>query len=162
MSGGPGDGTEIWVLICERNHRCIAAARHHTQTPSGCLSPPEGEDLTPAQLRELREDAAWLYIKKKMLKMKCIIKILFLQTCCFGTFLNACRQCRQDDDSNADNSASTGVNSFDPQIWIFNKCTTIQRLATSPWLYLLYVFMFKDSCLYFLFLVYVVCPGLLL
>lgn len=47
MSREPGDGTEIWVLICERNHRCIAAARHHTQTPSGCLSA-EGEDLTPA------------------------------------------------------------------------------------------------------------------
>lgn len=31
-AGEPGDGTEIWVLICERNHRCIAAARHHTQT----------------------------------------------------------------------------------------------------------------------------------
>lgn len=34
----PGDGTEIRVLICERNRCCITAARHHTQTPSGCLS----------------------------------------------------------------------------------------------------------------------------
>lgn len=55
MSPGPGDGTEIRVLICEGNHRCIAAARHHTQTPSGCLSP-VGEDLTPAHLKESAQE----------------------------------------------------------------------------------------------------------
>lgn len=59
MSREPGDGTEIWVLICERNHRCIAAARHHTQTPSGCLSP-DGEDLTPAPLTEIHEETGFM------------------------------------------------------------------------------------------------------
>jgi len=60
VSQEPGDGTEIWVLICERNHCCIAAARHHTQTPSGCLSP-DREDLTPAHLTEIHEEPLVLY-----------------------------------------------------------------------------------------------------
>lgn len=60
MSRGPGDGTEIRVLICERNHRCIAAARHHTQTPSGCLSP-VGEDLTPAHLKEVHRNIDFFF-----------------------------------------------------------------------------------------------------
>lgn len=73
MSRGPGDGTEIRVLICERNHRCIAAARHHTQTPSGRLSP-DGEDLTPAHLKEVHGNLVFCFC------FFCFLSIYFFHT----------------------------------------------------------------------------------
>lgn len=54
MSREPGDGTEIWVLICERNRCCIAAAARHGKT-SGCFRT-HRNNLTPAHLARTAAD----------------------------------------------------------------------------------------------------------